>query len=276
MQATPANAAERANFSCRLCDGESLALYYVLGNDGRFKHYKCEHCGLVNLDLATGLDQTQFTPEFRDPSDETNHWNRAITASFEFLQANLPDARSLCDIGCGSGRLLYVAQRAGWRVFGLELSEMIATATAKRLGIEVIAANFLEFTPAPEHAKAYDAVCLRHVLEHLPDSKLAMTKINALLRPGGHALLEMPNIEGLDKRVKRFIVNASLHRRTYSDNFVAGHCNEFCKASFQYLLRETGFRLVTWETYSHKRANNVLLNRVHIGNKARALVQKIV
>jgi SAM-dependent methyltransferase len=111
------------------------------------------------------------------------------------------------------------------------------------------------------------------VLEHLPDSRLALQKIRALLRPGGHALFEMPNIEGWDKRIKRSLVNAGWHKRTYAQDFIAGHCNEFSRRSFEYLLDATGFRLVRWETYSNKPLGNWLLNLAPIGNKARALVQ---
>ncbi len=88
-------------------------------------------------------------------------------------------------------------------------------------------------------------------------------------------MIEMPNIEALDKRLKRLIVNAGLHRRKFRENFVPGHCNEFCKRSFEYLLGTTGFRLVKWETYSKKPLSNIIVNSVHIGNKARTLVQKV-
>ena len=43
-------------------------------------------------------------------------------------------------------------------------------------------------------------VSLRHVLEHLPQPRLAMERISALLRPGGWLLVEIPNIEGWSKR----------------------------------------------------------------------------
>ena len=264
----------RAEFACRLCDGDRLALYYVLGNDGRFQYYKCENCGLVNLDLRAGLDQTQCNLVFRDPTDESAGWDKMLDTSFASIQRHVPRAKSLCDIGCGNGRLLFLAKQAGWRVFGLELTEDVAARTAEHLGVDVVSANFLEFDPAPEQAETYDVVCLRHVLEHLPDSRLAMKKISSLLKPGGHALLEFPNIEAFDKRLKRFVVNAGLHRRRFRDDFMPGHCNEFCRESFEFLLEKTGFRLANWETYSKKPVTNWIYNRVHIGNKVRALIQK--
>ena len=263
------------DFTCRLCDSATLRFYYAQGNDGRFRYYKCGHCGLVNLDLANGLDQTQCHLEFRDPRDESAGWDRMLDATFAYIKENVPEARSLCDIGCGNGRLLYLAKRAGWRVFGLELTEAVAARTASALGVDVVAANFLDFEPPPAHANAYDVVCLRHVLEHIPDSKGAMRRIAALLGPGGHALLEFPNVEALDKRLKRFVERTGWHQRRFAPGFVPGHCNEFSRASFEYLLAETGFRLLDWHTYSKKALPNFIYNRIPIGNKARALVQLV-
>jgi len=263
-----------ADFACRLCDSDALRFYYAQGNDGRFRYFRCDDCGLVNLDLSAGMDQMHCNLEFRDPRDENAGWDRMLDATFDFIAARVPDARSLCDIGCGNGRLLYLAQRAGWRAFGLELTAEVAARTAAALDIEVVGANFLDFDPPPQHREAYDVVCLRHVLEHLPDSKQAMRGIAALLKPGGHALLEFPNVEAFDKRLKRVIEHAGLHRRRYRPDFMPGHCNEFCRASFEFLLQETGFRLVSWETYSKKPLQNLFFNHVHIGNKARALVRR--
>jgi len=267
--------AATANFSCRLCDSPDLELYYTQGNDGRFRYFRCGTCGLVNLDLSTGLDQTQCHGVLGDPTDDAGDWDPMLDATFAYLEAHLPDAQSLCDIGCGNGRLLWLARRAGWRVFGLELTEEVAARTATALGVEVVATDFLEFEPPQAHVSAYDIVCLRHVLEHLPDSRLAMRKIRALLKPGGHALLEFPNVEAFDKRLKRLLVRSGLHRRRFRPDFVPGHCNEFSRRSFAYLLAETGFRLVDWQTYSAKPLTNLIYNHWHIGNKARALVQRL-
>jgi SAM-dependent methyltransferase len=262
------------SFRCRLCDSTGLRFCYALGNDGQYRYYRCPVCALVNLDLREAIEILHDHRGRRDPLDDDDSGARAIDATFEFLRRRVPAARSLCDIGCGSGRLLHLAQRSGWRVFGLELHEPLARLTAETLDIEVAAADFLGFDPPPAHLGAYEVVCLRHVLEHLPDSRLAMRRIGAMLKPGGHALLEFPNIDGLEKRFKRWLVDRGWHRRRFREGFAAGHCNEFCRESFEYLLQSTGFRLVHWETYSKKPLTNQIYRRLPIGNQVRALVQK--
>lgn len=268
---------ERADFPCRLCGGEELTLLYVQGHADQFRYYRCARCKLVNLDLSEGLDQEQYTREdsLADPTDDHDPRNAHLDASFAFVRRFLPEAGSLFDIGCGNGRLLHLAQRAGWAVKGIELSDAAAEKIRQRLGVEVVTCDFLDFEPEPRDLERYDVVSLRHVLEHLPDSRLAMRRMHDLLRPDGCALLEMPNIEALDKRFKRSLTRAGLHKKRYATDFVAGHCNEFCRGSFEVLLEMTGFRLLRWETYSNRPLSNWFFTRVPIGNKARALAQRV-
>lgn len=270
----PVNAGRSADFPCRLCGGRKLRLYYTLGNDQRYRYYRCRDCALVNYDLASGIDQEQYTREFVDPMDDQARANLDKDQSFAFLARYISPPARLLDIGCGTGRLLYLAKRAGWDVKGLELSDNMARRVRERLGVDVMVGDFLQLDPAPADREAYDVVCLRHVIEHLPDSLGAMTRIRALTRSGGYFLAEMPNVEALAKKWLRFATAAGLHRRRFAPDFIAGHCNEFCRESFEFLLRRSGFRLVRWETYSKKPLANWLLNRVPIGTKARALARR--
>jgi SAM-dependent methyltransferase len=261
----------KASFSCRLCGGSSLYLYYTLGAHDQFRYYRCPSCKLVNYDLGGGLDQSQYT-ELVDPLDDTAPRNLDKDATWRFIERYVPAPGSFLDIGCGPGRLLYLAKRAGWTVRGLELSAAMAEFARERLDAEILVADFLDYRPRPEDR--FDLVSLRHVLEHLRDPLFAMRKINGLVKPGGRAILEFPNIDAADKRLKRLLIEWGLHRRKYGEDFVTGHCNEFCRTSFEHLLAKTGFELVRWETYSHKPVTNFIYNRIHIGNKARALIRK--
>ena len=183
--------------------------------------------------------------ELVDPRDDRAERNRDKDATWRFVEMHLPLPTRFLDIGCGSGRLLHLAKRSGSIVKGLELSVEMADLARRSTGADVVVGDFMRLDPTAER---YDLIALRHVLEHLPDSRLAMTKVNRLLKPGGHALLEFPNIEGADKRLKRLATRLGLYKRKFAADFVAGHCNEFCKTSFAYLAEQTGFAIVRWET----------------------------
>lgn len=263
---------ETRPLTCRLCGYSPLKPFYTQGNSDEFAFHRCPNCRLVNYHLADGLDQEKYAVVFVDPLDEQHRRNIAQTVTHLFLKRWIPTPGRLLEIGCGNGRLLHLARRDGWDVSGLELSPFLAESVTARLGIEVVVADYMEYSPGK--GEVFDLVLLRHVLEHLMDPKRAMMGIAALLKEGGYALLEFPNIDGLDTRLKRWMRVTGLHRKKYSDAWRPGHCNEYCRQSFEYLLGETGFELVVWETYSFRPFSNFVFNRLHIGNKARAIIRK--
>ena len=113
------------------------------------------------------------------------------------------------------------------------------------------------------------------MLEHLPQPRLAMERISALLRPGGWLLVEIPNIQGWSKRWVRFITRSGLHKRRFPPDMMPGHCCEYSRESFAALMERTGYRLVRWETYTKKPLGNWILSRLPVGTKARALAQRL-
>jgi len=257
---------------CRLCGNRHLFLFYTQGSRGQYRFFKCPACGLVNYDLSGGLDQDKYGTFFPDPLDARLKVNKSQDLTYRFIEKHIRPKGRLADIGCGNGELLLKAKMNGWTVLGFELSPILAGSIRSRFGIEVEEKNFLEI--AESSYEPFDVVVLRHVLEHLPDPVLAMKKIGGLLRPGGCAVLEFPNIEAWDLRVKRRLSGLGLHRKRYPDRYMPGHCNEFSHKSFSILAEITGFEIRIWETYSYIAFANYLLHLAPVGGKARALVQK--
>ena len=258
--------------ACRLCGSDKLTLWMREGRNCDLDYFRCGRCGLWNYDLDCGMDQQQYVETYVSPEDLHHKTNKAIRESWAFLRKHAGDPGSILDIGCGNGGLLYLARKEGWQVRGMELTEKAARDIAEDQGIDVIVGDFLEYDN-PEH-DVYDVVVLRHVLEHLPDPVLAMRKIGGLLKDNGLALLEFPNTRSLSYVSKRHRKNRGMQREKYSPDWRPGHCNEFCRRTFQYLLRETGFELVIWQTYSTKPIMNAIYRLIPIASKARALVRK--
>lgn len=174
--------------NCRLCGGDDLRLWMRDGRNVNLDYFKCGTCSLWNYDLDCGLDQTQYTEVYASPKDASNKF-------IEHWQAS-------------------------W-----ELSDKAGRAVAEDQGIDVIVADFLEYgNPDKE---TYDVVILRHVLEHLPDSILAMNKIGDLLKDNGLVLLEFPNTRSMSYNVKRMLKNRGLRNKKYSEDWRPGHCNAF-------------------------------------------------
>lgn len=259
--------------SCRLCGSNDLTLWVRDGRNRDLNYYRCGHCALWNYDIDSGVDQTQYTETYVSPDDVEHSSNRGARQTWKFLTSTVAGPASIMDIGCGSGGLLHLAKTAGWDVHGMELSERAAREIEAHQGIEVTVGNFLEYDN-PD-GREYDVVVLRHVLEHLPDSKLAMRQIGSLLRPNGVALLEFPNTKSLSYALKRFLKNLGLRNRKFEADWRPGHVNEFCRKPFEYLLSKTGFELVSWHTYSRHEYMNTFYRFFPIASKARVIVRKL-
>jgi SAM-dependent methyltransferase len=94
------------------------------------------------------------------------------------------DSRVL-DVGCGTGRLLYLLRLAGWsRSLGLDayLPEDLRYAN----GLEVRRAGL-------ETAEGgWDAIMFHHSFEHLADPAETLRQVQAKLAPGGRCLIRLP------------------------------------------------------------------------------------
>ena len=261
------------HMNCRLCNSDDLKYLYSVGYKDRFNYYRCKNCGLVNLDLE-GLDfaehQKQYYERFIPPEDYEKE--KGARDAYGFVKKYVPLKGRFFDIGCGSGGVLYFAIKDGWEVKGLEISPEFAAYVSKRFSIEVDVSDFLKYDNKGEK---FDLVSLRHVLEHLPDSILAMNKVSGFLKSGGYAHFEFPNINGIALRTTRFTKRIGIRKGSFKPDFKPGHSNNFSKGAFLYLLNITGFKLIRWETYSFKPVKNIIYNNIHIGAKVRAIVQKI-
>ncbi len=257
---------------CRLCGSNNMKLHYTQGNNDEYKFYLCDDCGLVNYDLSGGLNQEKYAEVYNDPFDIDSQINTAQKISFDYFSKYAQNSGVFLEIGCGNGYLLSLAQNFGHEVQGLELSGFLAKSIKETLGIDVKVDNFLSDNDLFD--KKFDYVILRHVLEHLPDSVFALNKINNLLKPGGIALLEFPNINAFKFKTQRLKQKIGLSKKKYKKKFVPGHCNEFSRKSFKYLSEKTGFEILSRQTYSYKPVNNMIYSIFPLGNKTRVVIRK--
>jgi len=116
-------------------------------------------------------------------------------------------------------------------------------------------------------------VCRRTVWYRILD--VAMEDYYTYLKIDSYAVLEFPNIEGLQLKVKRLAQRCKIYRKKYRENYKPGHCNEYSRQPFEYLALKTGFKIIAWETYSQNPVSDFIYNRIKIGNKARTIVKKI-
>jgi 2-polyprenyl-3-methyl-5-hydroxy-6-metoxy-1,4-benzoquinol methylase len=255
---------------CKLCGEWDLPLFYTQGDRDQFHFYRCPRCRLVVYDTRAGVNQEKYVMQKIDPTARTRQ-NRGHRQTYAFIRRYKQRPGRMLDLGCGDGIVLHLARRDGWEVHGVELYPEQVELVRQTLGLDVETSDIDSYRGA---SASWDVVVLTHVLEHLPDPVAALRKISDLLKPDGIGVLEFPNIDALDARVRRVLARWHLHRRHYRPDYAPGHVQEFCRRSFAFAAERAGLALEHWETYALNPVKYLLYRRVPLGNKARVLVRR--
>jgi 2-polyprenyl-3-methyl-5-hydroxy-6-metoxy-1,4-benzoquinol methylase len=145
--------------------------------------------------------QTDFAPDRPTFLDRFR-----VHAAWRFDQGLELDARSLsafvgppllsvCDIGCGVGRMLAELNAMGYQTVGVEAEPAALQMTASK-GIDVFS-GYAEALPEQVNRQSFDVVSMAHVLEHCLNPVEALKNAAALLRPGGYLAVGVPNNESI-------------------------------------------------------------------------------
>jgi SAM-dependent methyltransferase len=95
----------------------------------------------------------------------------------------------MLDVGCGAGDFVVAAQRAGWRMKGVEYNDSIVKMIVTKLGCEV---RVGELTPGLWEEGRFDMVTFWNVLEHIPDPLQDLSIAASYLHQGGRVILNLP------------------------------------------------------------------------------------
>jgi SAM-dependent methyltransferase len=157
-----------------------------------------------------------------------NFWFRARRrVLLRLLARHARQTRDYLEVGCGTGFMLEaVAERfADWRIGGSEILVAglpFAAARVPRAELFQMDACRMPFRDA------YDAIGAYDVLEHIHDDTAALAGIHAALRPGGTAVLSVPQ-----------------HPALWSaQDDAAHHVRRYARGELEHKLRDAGFGIV--------------------------------
>lgn len=198
------------------------------------KIHQCAGCGLVqhsqspvayHRNVIRAIAYSTEMAAFR--AEQLGKWIQRF---------DLPN-KYVLEIGCGKGEYLdLLIQSGAQRVFGLENSEP-STRHASQRGLNVsqgyLSADFSNPWPFK-----FDAFVIFGFLEHWPDLKGSLHKLNTLLNDGAPGLIEVPNFD--------FIIKNGL----YSE-FTTDHIFYFDKNSLRSVLELCGFEVQSIESIWH-------------------------
>jgi len=235
--------------TCAVCGSAELAPYLSVAGDvgaeglipstSRFGAalgdiVRCRRCGHMQLDplpaeeiLAEAYGEAASLHYVGEEAGQRETARRAL----ERIERYVPmtgGSPALLDLGCWVGFLLAEARSRGWRTQGVEPSRFASDYAREQLGLDVITAGLFE-VELPD--RAFDAVTLGDVIEHLRDPAEALARIRERLAPGGVVWMALPDA---GSRVAR-----ALGRRWWS--VIPTHVQYFTRGSIMRLLVAGGF-----------------------------------
>lgn len=195
--------------ACLLC-GQRHSELLIEAADGRsdgsglwFAVVQCQNCGLCFTNpRPTAATLAQFYPETYEPHRAPRRMNAAPFPRlrgwdrFHEFRKSLPwhGARRLLDFGCGGGSYLARMSRQGWRVTGLDVSEVAVRRVRNELGLRALQGTL----PHPElHPDSFDVITMWQSLEHVHEPLTTLREAFRLLAPGGKLVVAVPNIDSL-------------------------------------------------------------------------------
>jgi methionine biosynthesis protein MetW len=143
-----------------------------------------------------------------------------------------PPTRVL-DVGCAGGHLGAELAAKGCAVVGVELDGSAARAR----GLEVVEGSIDDPAVREQLPRELDAVVCADVLEHLPDPWKTLAFLATLLRPGGRAVVSLPN--AAHWTVRRTILRGRFPRDDHG-LFDRTHLRWFTRSSARELLEGAG------------------------------------
>ena len=249
---------------CRLCGGHHLSHFLSLNElpishylrksakdpDPRFTvHFEnCQDCGLLQIvdgipaDMIYAESDT-YTTGFQRP----RHLDDLITTAVA-----RQDPGKAIDVGCNDGSLMDNLKRSGYsKVVGVEPNP-VAAEIARKKGYDVYTSYLTQeqATKIVAGHGTFDAVFLRHVVEHVSDLDGFFTGIRTLLRDDGLLVLELPEVE---------------------ESFSLGspailweeHLNYFTPALAEHLLKRFGFQVCDRRNYVFGGGSMAFVARKH-------------
>lgn len=180
---------------CPGCDANQpihLATEWTLGI------VRCGACGLVYVsprmresELNYFGDVAAVQQKYGDvflgkvQHDRTPNYHEHVSTLERFASG-----RRLLDVGTHCGFFLATAKRRGWDCIGIEPSPANAELARVRFGLDV-RLGFLDSAELPE--REFDAATILDVLEHVTTPRRLLSGLRDRLRPGGIALIKVPN-----------------------------------------------------------------------------------
>ena len=200
----------KKQIECDLCGSSSHSRRYRF-ND--LDVVKCNGCGLVYVQLYENADaapkMVYSADYFKDRGEyflhvsdkEVEEMDGSHIDSFRDGLNRLKKQEksgTLLDVGCAVGVFLSMAEKEGWGVSGVDVSEYAVSRARKRCSGDIRAGE-LDDVHFPD--ASFDVITMWDVVEHFPHPSEALREAHRILKDDGMILMDTPNEEALIRKL---------------------------------------------------------------------------
>ncbi len=149
----------------------------------------------------------------------------ALKNKLKLINSFESSEKNVLDIGCGTGEFLLTCATNKWNVVGVEPNinaRELAILKFKESKSQLIFSDINEL-----QKKQFDVITLWHVLEHIPDLEMYISKLKSLLKPNGVLVVAVPNYKSYD---------ASYYKQFWAAFDVPRHLWHFSKEAIRKLF----------------------------------------
>jgi SAM-dependent methyltransferase len=249
---------------CPFCGASDESLYERFGSAMQYTYVKCNKCSVIYSSPRPKYDKDfverayasyyQFADTVTEPD-----WQNTKQSSLQMFEKEIEhliqydkQRTAALDIGSGMGTFLYAAKKYYQTAIGLDVSVKMAEFVKKQLGIDVIVAEFENYTPE----KKFSLIHMSHVMEHIPNPNEWLQHAKELLIPNGILVINVPHKYSLGNRLQHFYYKLKLKKQFSSYWNDAGrtpdHLVEPTLKSMKLLVEKNGYKIIDFYTYSRK------------------------
>jgi 2-polyprenyl-3-methyl-5-hydroxy-6-metoxy-1,4-benzoquinol methylase len=146
------------------------------------------------------------------------------------LVTNCANGKTILDIGCASGELLYLFKNNGWKTSGIEPNENARSFAINNYGLNI----FDESAISGFENEKFDAITMWHVLEHVSDLNGRISEIKRILKKNGVFIVAVPNCDSYD---------ANYYKEFWAAYDVPRHLYHFTPKTIESLMSKFNFKI---------------------------------
>jgi len=268
---------------CQICGGEKSCMIYPIDKEYAAKYsgidinqvsigvYRCNNC---YHQYVQPLPQPLFLKAFYSSymSKASNGFYRESLEDeipYRFRQHYgkwlkqikilHPTAKSILDVGAGFGMFLRLAKEYGFEGVGVEPNTQASEFIKEKYGFEI----YNSMLEDVESEKNYDIITMWDLLEHLPNPRIALQKVNGITTQGGFLVIELPARDSFIHLLVKGIYRMSFGyiKRPLFSVYGIHHLQYFSKKSIIDFLNNNGFKVI--EVYRCQTNVKALLKKSH-------------